>query len=419
MWRARTRACLVGMAALLAGTAAAQAGGEGEVVRRRVRCGDTIRRSTWLTHDLACPGTRAPALTVAGPGVVLDLGGHTVHRTGLDSEGVSEGIRVLANSTVRNGTIRGFSVGYVLDSGEDVRLSRLTFLNNGVAVYNRIGSFTTFTITDSRLVDNRVGLGSEQDAANGTFKVRSTLFSGHRLAFSANFHSVEVVRSTFSFNDLVFWCPDGSVTFQSSRIVRNGVVGWIPLGEFGYGSCDRVSFAGTVIESNGAFAPDERPAWEPFDLELRDSWVADNGSGLVARARTLDVQDNIWWNNGSGLTVDVPPEFLQPAVTGTIHGNRFLHNRGDGLRVAVPSTLTVSRNSAIGNTGWGLYVPGVIDGGGNAARDNGAGGCAGVTCGFMGGASGVSNAAEPALRSASPRWRPPSCRRRRRRSPPS
>jgi hypothetical protein len=368
------------MAAFVAGSPTARAGDEGVVVSRRLRCGDTITRSTRLTHDLACPGTRVPALRVVGAGVVLDLGGHTVRRTGSDPLDVSEGILVLADSTVRNGTIQGFSLGYVLDSGEDVRLSRLTFLDNGVAIYNRNGGFTTFTLTDSRLQGNRVGLSSEQDAANGTFKVHSTRFIGHRLAFTANFHSVEVVQSTFSLNNLVFWCPDGSVSFQSSWLERNGVVGWIPLGEFGYGSCDTVSFVGTVLASNGAFAPDERPAWEPFTLELRDSWVVDNAGGLEARVRTLDVQGNTWWDNASGLTVAVPPEFLQPEVTGTLRGNRFLRNRGDGLRVDVPSTLAVSHNVALGNTGWGLYVPGVIDGGGNVARGNGRGDCDGVVC---------------------------------------
>jgi hypothetical protein len=40
----------------------------------------------------------------------------------------------------------------------------------------------------------------------------------------------------------------------------------------------------------------------------------------------------------------------------------------------------VARNVARGNTGWGLYVPGVIDGGGNVASGNGAGDCRGVAC---------------------------------------
>jgi hypothetical protein len=297
---------------------------------------------------------------------------------------LSEGIQVLADSTVRNGTIQGFTFGYVLDAGQDVRLSRLTFVDNWVAVFDRGGYFSTITLTDSRLLGNNLGLSSEQDVSIGTFKVRSTLFSGNKLALAANFHSVEVRRSTFSDNELVFWCPDGNVTFRSSLLVRNAVVGWVPLGEFGYGTCDRASFVNTVLASNGAFAPTALPAWEPFELELRDSWLLGNGGGLEARVRTLDVRGNTWWKNESGLRVASPPEFLQPAVTGKVSDNRFLRNRGDGLRVDTPSTLTVSDNVAIGNAGWGLYAPGVIDGGGNVARGNRAGDCLGLTCASTG-----------------------------------
>ncbi len=73
-----------------------------------------------------------PARRVASAGVVRDLGGYTVRRTGEDTFG-TEGIAVEADSTVRNGTIRGFGLGYVLDGGSHVTLSRLTFIDNTVA----------------------------------------------------------------------------------------------------------------------------------------------------------------------------------------------------------------------------------------------------------------------------------------------
>ncbi|WP_375765466.1 right-handed parallel beta-helix repeat-containing protein [Archangium gephyra] len=380
MRRARgLAAAVMGMAVFLTElpTAWASAGG-------RVRCGDTITRSTRLTHDLSCPGTDGPALRVVGKGVILDLGGHTVRRSGPDPMGTSEGILVLADSTVRNGTIRGFQLGYVLDadgqhSPEHVRLSRLRFIDNRGAIYHRNGH-ATLTLTDSMLVGNGTGLGSEQDASSGTFEVRSTLFLGQGLALSANLHSVDVVRSTFSFNGTVVWCPYGSITFRSSWLLQNDVVGRIPLGDFGYGFCSVASFTDTLIARNGSLAPSDQPAWEPGNFVLRGSRVTDNDSGLLVRAWTVDIQDDTWWGNAGGLTLADLPEYVPPPLAGTVSGNRFLDNRGDGLRVTVPSTLTVSRNTAIGNTGWGLHVPGVIDGGGNVARDNGAGNCIGVVC---------------------------------------
>jgi hypothetical protein len=290
----------------------------------------------------------------------------------------------MANSTVRNGTIRGFDLGYVLDANvehfpEHVRLSRLTFIGNQAAVYNRSGS-ATFTITDSLFLGNGGALSSEQDASDGTFEVRSTVFMGNRLALSANMHSVNVVRSTFSFNELVVWCPYGSISFRSSWIVQNEVVGRLPIGEFGYGLCSEVSVVDTVIARNSSLAPSSYPAWEPFYFELSGSRIVDNDSGLDVRALSVEVQGNTWRENGGGLTLADLPEYVPPPLTGSVSGNRFLYNQGDGLRVRVPSTLTVSRNIAIGNAGWGIHAEEVIDGGGNVARGNAEGDCTGVAC---------------------------------------
>lgn len=373
----------VGIAMSLAGPPAAWSDEDVVFEARAVRCGDTLTTHTRLTHDLSCPGTDAPALRVAGPGMILDLGGHTVRRAGR-GRGRSDGILVVASSTVRNGTIQGFQLGYVVDSDathspDHVRMYQLDFIDNGAAIYNRGGS-TEFSLSDSRLIGNGVGFSSEPDASSGSFEVRSTLFQGNQTALLVNNHSADVVDSTFRSNGTVALCLYGNLAFTSSRLVRNTAVGDIRLGEFGYGFCGVVSFADTVIAHNGAFAPQDHPDWAPFNLVVRDSRVFNNGEGLRVRARNADIRDTLWWGNAGGLTLAEPPEYLLPALTGTIRGNGFLFNQGDGLRVETPSTLTVSRNIAIGNTGWGLYVPGVIDGGGNAARDNAAGSCEGVVC---------------------------------------
>lgn len=374
----------MGMTVCLAVPSSARAGEVEGLTVRGVRCGDTVSRCTRLTADLSCPGTDRPALRVVGKGVVLDLGGHSVRRSGPKTSG-SEGIVVLADSMVRNGTIRGFELGYVLDadsehSPEHVWLSRLSFIDNGAAVYNRSAS-ATFTVSNSRFLHNGSGLSSEQDASDGTFEVRSSVFQGNGLALSANLHSVDVADSSFIQNELVFWCPYGNVSFTSSWLVRNEAVGRLPAGEFGYGFCGTASFSGTVISGNGSLAPADQPAWEPFTLVLRDSWLTGNGVGLRVRTKSADVQGSTWWGNGSGLMLEALPDYGPLELTGSVRGNRFVRNRGDGLRVVAPNSLTVSRNAALENTGWGLYAPGAIDGGGNIARGNGAGDCAGLVCG--------------------------------------
>ncbi|MDY7232490.1 right-handed parallel beta-helix repeat-containing protein [Hyalangium rubrum] len=348
-----------------------------------VECGDTITTNTRLTHDLECSGTEAPALRVVGTGVVLDLGGHTVRRVGSEP-GLSEGIAVLANSTVKNGTIQGFDLGYVLDYDashfpDHVWLSKLTFIDNRAAVYNRSGS-ATFTISNSYFIANGSAVGSEQDASSGKFEVIASYFLANRLALSANSHDVEVVRSNFTFNDMVVWCPYGGVSFTSSRIAFNSVVGRITLGEFGYGFCSQASFVNTLFLHNDALAPAEWPTWDAFDFVLRDSQVSDNAGGMRVQSRTVDIQGSTLRRNGGGLSLGHLEEYVPPELTGTVSGNRFLQNAGDGLRVLVPNSLTVSGNTAIGNTGWGLHAEGAIDGGGNVAGGNGMGNCAGVVC---------------------------------------
>ncbi|RKH63626.1 right-handed parallel beta-helix repeat-containing protein [Corallococcus llansteffanensis] len=389
MQRTAGRVVTLALAALLTGMPSAQARGAvepGATVEREpsvslaLPCGAVITRSTMLTRDLACPGTAAPALRIVGAGVVLDLGGHTVRRTGPATED-SQGIVVEANSTVRNGTVRGFRWGYVVDSGADrVRLHRLALVDNQTAIYHR-GGFARFLLTDSRLSGNSTGFSSEFDAATGEFTVHSSQFTGNGLVMFVDAHGVDVVNSTFTSNTNVVYCFNGQVHFRSSTLTRNTSVGALPFDPGGgFDFCAELAFENSVLTNNTSLAPPDAPAWEPFHFVMRDSWVYNNGSGLRAGGRTVDLQGNTFWNNAGGVTLADLPEFEPVALTGPVRDNRFLRSTGDGLRVLPPSQPTVSDNLALDNTGWGIHAPAAIDGGGNVARGNGAGGCEGVVC---------------------------------------
>ncbi|MBE4748429.1 right-handed parallel beta-helix repeat-containing protein [Corallococcus sp. ZKHCc1 1396] len=371
----------VALASVLTGGGAAQARDEGAgAPADSVRCGDTITRHTKLTRDLSCPGTDVPALRVVGEGIVLDLGGHTVRRTGAQM-GDSQGIVVESNGTVRNGTLRGFRWGYVLDASADsVRLHQLALIDNGTAIYHR-GGYARFLITDSRLHGNATGLSSEFDAATGEFDVRSSLFTGNGRVMFVDAHSVDVLDSTFTSNQNVFECFNGSIRVRSSTLTLNAVVGRLPFDPGGgFDFCGELRFEGSLIANNTALAPPEAPAWEPFRFVMRDSWVLNNGSGLRAGGRTVLIDGNTFWDNAGGLTLADLPEFVPFALTGPVRDNHFLGNGADGLRVLSPSTPTLSGNVAVRNAGWGVHAPTAHDAGGNVARENGAGGCEGVTC---------------------------------------
>ncbi|RKH60824.1 right-handed parallel beta-helix repeat-containing protein [Corallococcus aberystwythensis] len=344
---------------------------------RAVRCGEVLTRNTRLTRGLVCPGTPEPALTLAAPGIVLDLGGHTVRRSG-PATGDSVGIVAGEESTVRNGTIRGFNSGYVFDNGP-VRLHQLALLNNQTAIYHRQG-YAEVLITDSRLRGNAVGMRSEFDAANGVVEVRGTQFTGNGTVLFVDDHEVNVSGSTFTSNTNVLYCFYGRVRFRSSTLAWNTSVADLTWNSSAFDNCWELVFDNTVIANNTAFGTPEHPHWEPFDFQLRNSWVINNGGGLRVSTRTLDVRNNLWWANAGGLTVADLPEFEPIPLEGPIQNNRFLSNRGDGLRVLPGSTPTLTRNVCQRNTGWGIHAPTAIDGGGNTARGNSAGGCVGVVC---------------------------------------
>ncbi|RKH48380.1 right-handed parallel beta-helix repeat-containing protein [Corallococcus sicarius] len=343
-----------------------------------VQCGDTLTQHTKLTRDLNCPGTLPYALRVTGAGVVLDLGGYTVRRAGPEVIG-SQGIVLEADSMVRNGTIQGFGFGLVTRlNALYVRLHKLTILDNGGGVYNQ--GATNFLITECRVSGNGQGLTREFDAATGSFDVRSSVFTHNELAMIADYHSIDVLDSTFTSNGNVVFCWEGSVRFRSSTIAWNASVSTIPNDGDGPRVCGQMRFENTLIANNTAFAPPAVPVWEPLRLSMIDSLAVNNGSSLQAAAETVYIDGNTFYDNAGGLILsDRPGPFTVP-LTGIVRGNQFLANDSDGLRVLAPSTPTVISNVALGNTGFGIYAPTAFDGGGNVARDNGAGDCVGILC---------------------------------------
>ncbi|NOJ98603.1 right-handed parallel beta-helix repeat-containing protein [Corallococcus coralloides] len=342
-----------------------------------VQCGDVITQHTKLTHDLSCPGTDEPALRIEGDGVVLDLGGHTVRRSSPVQQDTL-GIVVTSTSMVRNGTIRGFARGVQTEGVNSLRVHKLTFTDNGTAIYNYF-STTYFLITNSRFIGNGAGLGSEIDASIGTFDVRSSHFENNRLGIYLDTHAADVLDSTFIGNELGIYCFAGDVRVRSSTFARNEAVATttVPIG--GRDICERFRFEDTLIADNASFAPTDIPIWNVVQLDMINNWIVGNDNGLTAGSFQVYIQGNTFWDNAGGLTLEDTPIVSLPQ-TGIVRANRFLHNDGDGLRVLPASTPTVIGNVALGNTGWGIHAPTAHDGGGNVARDNGAGNCEGILC---------------------------------------
>lgn len=346
-----------------------------------VRCGDTLTTNTRLTHDLHCPSSAPFALQVDGDGIVLDLGGHTIRRTGPESY-ESQGVVIANGRMVRNGTVQGFGKGITTTYNAEqlnVRLHQLAILDNDEAVHN-LATGATFLVTNSRLSGNGTGLSGEFDASSGSFDVRSSVFSNNGIAMFADAHGIDVLDSTFTSNGRAFFCWDGLIRFRSSTIAWNATVGTIPNDGDGYRICSEIRFENTLIANNAAFAQATIPVWQPNKLSMIDSLVVHNGTGLQAGPLTVYIDGNTFHDNASGLTLSDREGLFTVPLTGIVRGNQFLANDGDGLRVQPPSTPTVIDNLALNNTGFGIYAPTAFDGGGNVARNNTAGNCVGIVC---------------------------------------
>ncbi|GMU01866.1 hypothetical protein KH5H1_59860 [Corallococcus caeni] len=337
-----------------------------------VQCGDVITQHTKLTHDLSCPGTDEPALRIEGDGIVLDLGGHTVSRSGPERFN-TRGVVVSGESMVRHGTIRGFGQGVRTVATGYLRLHELTFADNGVAVYNYTGN--RFLVTHSRFIGNDFGFLSEFDVSSGSLDVRSSHFENNGQAIFLNSHSADVLDSTFTSNEVAINCFYGSTRVRSSVFTRNQAVASAADPGQGPFLCDTLRFEDSLLANNTSFG-----LQVVSNLAMVNNLLMGNDGGLAVKASTVYIHGNTFWDNAGGLTLSDSPIVAGQRLTGIVRANRFLHNDGDGLRVLPPSTPTVIGNVAVGNTGWGIHAPTAYDGGGNVARNNGAGQCEGVTC---------------------------------------
>lgn len=364
------------------GTAPSDADGEVTFTAgATVQCGDTLTTHTRLTHDLNCPSSAPFALQLDGDGIVLDLGGHTVRRTGPENED-SQGIVIARGRMVRNGTVRGFGSGITTSESAGalyVRLHELAILDNGAGVFDR-ATFGNFLITNSRLSGNGAGLNSAFDASDGNFDVRSSVFTHNATAMLADFHNIDVIDSVFTSNGIVITCFGGAARIRRSTLAWNDAVGRMQLDYGGPYTCNDMRFENSLLANNASFAPAAQPGWATTRLAMIDTLAVSNGSGLDVTALTVYLDGNTFYDNAGGLSLGDLATAVPVPLTGIVRGNQFLSNDGDGLRVQPPSTPTVINNVALNNTGFGIYAPTAFDGGGNVARNNTAGNCVGIVC---------------------------------------
>ena len=173
-------------------------------------CGQVIKQSVKLTANLDC---KTDGLIVGSDGITIDLNGFTL--TGPGDKSSKVGVMFADNDgvTVQGpGTIENFQAGALFSGGEDNKISRVTFTENEIAVFET-GS-KNVAIEDNLMFGNSIGVAAHSSSGS---KLTTNLFKSNDLA------GVTLVNSAN--NELSMNTIQGSVNgiFLDGQSTKNNV----------------------------------------------------------------------------------------------------------------------------------------------------------------------------------------------------
>jgi CSLREA domain-containing protein len=379
-------------------------------VAGQVSCGQIITRSTVLTNDLTnCPGN---GLVVGASNITIDLDGHTIDGTGIESGVLTNGFD---NVTIRNGAVHEFDFGVHVGPGSggtvvDVMHAELN-QEAGVALSDADADGVGATVRNSTFVGNAVGIGLYANTRNAVIHdnaVGGSSGEGIRVenAVAARVHDNEVARSSGA-GILVLGGGQHDIRRNELTDNQTGVV----VGEELLGSDNTTVAGNTVRGGSGGVLVEDSSGVAILDNVVRSTLgpavalslssqslvrandLGGNSDGITleettgVRIEANDVSgslgggieigvasyDNVVTgntanDNGSdGIMVDDGAPTGRPNV---IRNNTADGNGSDGIHLAGPGHV-LQDNSASMNGGWGMYAAaGVTDNGGNYAAGN-------------------------------------------------
>jgi parallel beta-helix repeat protein len=383
MARRRWGAATFAIALLVSGGLAACHGG--------VHCGATITADLTLTEDLTnCPGD---GLIIGADGVTIDLNGHVIDGDGAQPTANfasgSAGIRDRDHTGVAvfGGTIREFDNGVSLlgTRGATVRDLVISDIANGVRMVvgesnniERIAvtsvattgeAFLLINSATNRIVSNRNQFnefGSGLVLQNADFNtVTGNRFTGND---SPNIVLIQADSNLVNANDASNSNTDGIQLSASNenRIVRNATDS----------EADGISLASS--DQNSVIGNDAGDVLSVLDGSLN---ALDSNT-----ARSIEVSGSSNDLSGNRVSGTSSTDGISVAAGGgglptQIRDNLVTDAGGDGIQVDEVGAV-VADNTALRNGGYGIRaVVGVVDGGGNTARDNGeVGQCLNISC---------------------------------------
>jgi parallel beta-helix repeat protein len=164
-------------------------------------CGQTITVSTVLDNDLS--GCTNNGIVVGADNITLDLNGHTV--AGTSASGDKGGVVLVGRTgvTVRNGTVRSFDVGVVIEGGSANTVEGVNAIDNigyeGGGTVNRGGDgIAILSSRNNRILRNNTvnngpysGIGIYSNVDSGHPRATSGQSSGNVVDGNVVNHNIE------------------------------------------------------------------------------------------------------------------------------------------------------------------------------------------------------------------------------------
>ena len=362
-------------------------GGSAAAAAPRVTCGSTVTTNVTLTADLRCPHGNGITL---GSNVILDLGGHKLIGGGYAGVGVQTSPDSLGGNTIRNGTIKNWATGLLLQAqdGKPYTVSRVALRTAPVQHY--YGN-TTLNLTKVTAVDSRIEGQEGSDLAIS--HSRLTRSPVNVFFASATITGSTLVQSTLDTS------ARGEIVVDSSYLNGKGTSALGAVSETRLTIRNSVvrnyaepvtGFWGAVTFTNSRFSDMPNGVLGDISYNIPDfdatSDIVGNRfirSGVALRGDVpMIVENNTFTQNEIGVDFTRTPFPGEPPLTAEgsrAVGNVLTKNTGTGIQTDL-SGLAVGSNTAQRNGGYGIYAPGAIDLGGNVAFRNTLGQCVGVVC---------------------------------------
>jgi len=336
----------------------------GEALANHVSCGDTITADTTLDSDLVnCPNN---GVVIGADGITLDLNGRLIDGDGTEFAGCSQnefcdgGVVNDGHDgvTVRQGSVRDFGTGVFVGRARHNRVLRISSSRNlffGFLVSDAARSLVRGSSGNDNLAPDGDGMG-----LFGSHHVRilHNSFRHNPLGLHVEDSTDNLIKGTvISRNGLGILMQANRNAVRGNRCARQDACIIVAPGGRNLITRNRVSrgMGGVLIEKG-------RGNVVARNVIVR---VRRNGVVLFGGRNSIVRRNRVRRSGDDGLVVK------KEADHSLLRRNRARRAGDDGFDVEARSTK-LTRNRALRNADLGIEaVRGVIDGGGNIARNNG------------------------------------------------